>query len=654
MEQYPIVMASSPELHRQDPSPDTLAPCHDEDPADYVRDFVARLIDQATNDLCTCDSPWPTKAELFFDSPESTYPACLRRAVLITQYLTCAAKCLRDFETFSGGLDFMIWEARQYAPCRYTDHDVMELLEYNINDVWRASRFAQLTRLLYPSRRQAWIGGENEFMAQLDPQAVPTLWETLVEKRGPLYRALFDQEAQDLQGFCPGDGTVAGLHCEGRAPSIWRWRALVIQAEKEFEAIFRIMGGMTTHELRQADQEPVGHHLVFGLDNPPTIQRNRPCLMRVPGMGIGQVGDELLDEELVCRDACGGHKQSLAILAGEWPNVAWRHAHPPPLDDASTAGSLTGGRWGFEPDGYYSRQRVPRNRLIDWETDADYDERPAWASVAAWGDLPCFEQTFDLPSTPRWRTDPLNICDPADELAPILRCMSVAIAHAATPTIQREYRAQGRGTVPRWSTNNARPRLAEEVADHFVLTFLGPSYLWRRREALRRDKEFEEFDMPSEGAAHFHFEHRFAEFHHPSFYLTGATVPTPPPSDDDSDEDVMFRWDDLVYVHQLRNRTDLNNRTAVVIKDQRSDGRVGVRMSIGEETVWIHAEKLLLIHAEAALNRVPFNRMSGRERNAALLFLLANKGSVRIPGAPGIRLMSTSIEGNTATSPFLN
>ena len=177
MEQYPIVMASSPELHRQDPSPDTLAPCHDEDPADYVRDFVARLIDQATNDLCTCDSPWPTKAELFFDSPESTYPACLRRAVLITQYLTCAAKCLRDFETFSGGLDFMIWEARQYAPCRYTDHDVMELLEYNINDVWRASRFAQLTRLLYPSRRQAWIGGENEFMAHLDPEAVPTLYE---------------------------------------------------------------------------------------------------------------------------------------------------------------------------------------------------------------------------------------------------------------------------------------------------------------------------------------------------------------------------------------------------------------------------------------------------------------------------------------------
>ena len=77
-------------------------------------------------------------------------------------------------------------------------------------------------------------------------------------------------------------------------------------------------------------------------------------------------------------------------------------------------------------------------------------------------------------------------------------------------------------------------------------------------------------------------------------------------------------------------------------------------MNIGEETVWIHAEKLLLIHAEAALNRVPFNRMSGRERNAALLFLLANKGSVRVPGAPGIRLMSTSIEGNTATSPFLN
>ena len=41
MEQYPIVMASSPELHRQDPSPDTLAPCHDEDPADYIRDFVS-------------------------------------------------------------------------------------------------------------------------------------------------------------------------------------------------------------------------------------------------------------------------------------------------------------------------------------------------------------------------------------------------------------------------------------------------------------------------------------------------------------------------------------------------------------------------------------------------------------------------------------
>ena len=116
----------------------------------------------------------------------------------------------------------------------------------------------------------------------------------------------------------------------------------------------------------------------------------------------------------------------------------------------------------------------------------------------------------------------------------------------------------------------------------------------------------------------------------------------------------MFRWDDLVYVHQLRNRTDLNNRTAVVIKDQRPDGRIGVRMNIGEENVWICAEKLLPIHGEAALNRVPFNGMSDRERNAALLFLLANKGSVRVPGAPGIRLMSTSIEGNTAISPFLN
>ena len=61
--------------------------------------------------------------------------------------------------------------------------------------------------------------------------------------------------------------------------------------------------------------------------------------------------------------------------------------------------------------------------------------------------------------------------------------------------------------------------------------------MWRRREALRRDKEFDEFDMPSEGAAHFRFEHRLAEFYDPSFYLTGATVPAPVPFDDDSDED---------------------------------------------------------------------------------------------------------------------
>ena len=45
---------------------------------------------------------------------------------------------------------------------------------------------------------------------------------------------------------------------------------------------------------------------------------------------------------------------------------------------------------------------------------------------------------------------------------------------------------------------------------------------------------------------------------------------------------------------------------------------------------------------------MPFNGLSDRERNAARLFLLANKGSVRVPDAPGIRLMSTSAEGNTA------
>ena len=44
MEQHPIVTASSTELHRQEPSLDTLAPCRDEDPAAYISDFVARLI----------------------------------------------------------------------------------------------------------------------------------------------------------------------------------------------------------------------------------------------------------------------------------------------------------------------------------------------------------------------------------------------------------------------------------------------------------------------------------------------------------------------------------------------------------------------------------------------------------------------------------
>ena len=52
--------------------------------------------------------------------------------------------------------------------------------------------------------------------------------------------------------------------------------------------------------------------------------------------------------------------------------------------------------------------------------------------------------------------------------------------------------------------------LATEAVDQFVLTFLGPSYLWRRREALRRDEEFNEFDFTARGA-NFRFEHRFAE-----------------------------------------------------------------------------------------------------------------------------------------------
>ena len=68
-----------------------------------------------------------------------------------------------------------------------------------------------------------------------------------------------------------------------------------------------------------------------------------------------------------------------------------------------------------------------------------------------------------------------------------------------------------------------------------MLTFLGPSYLWRRREALRRDEEFNEFDFTARGA-NFRFEHRFAEFHDRSFYLTGATVPTPVAFDGSSDE----------------------------------------------------------------------------------------------------------------------
>ena len=59
---------------------------------------------------------------------------------------------------------------------------------------------------------------------------------------------------------------------------------------------------------------------------------------------------------------------------------------------------------------------------------------------------------------------------------------------------------------------------------------------WRRREALRRDREFDDFDFPASGAVDFQFTHRFAEFHDPSFRLTGAIVPEPLPFSDHSDE----------------------------------------------------------------------------------------------------------------------
>ena len=96
-------------------------------------------------------------------------------------------------------------------------------------------------------------------------------------------------------------------------------------------------------------------------------------------------------------------------------------------------------------------------------------------------------------------------------------------------------------------------------------------------------------------------------------------------------------WDNVVMVHALTKRTDLNDRAARVLADDpREDGRVPVEMFIGQERVWIKRANLLgPIPDVAALETSPYSRLPDEEKTDVGLFFFANRNSTRIPGLPG-------------------
>ena len=96
-------------------------------------------------------------------------------------------------------------------------------------------------------------------------------------------------------------------------------------------------------------------------------------------------------------------------------------------------------------------------------------------------------------------------------------------------------------------------------------------------------------------------------------------------------------WDNVVMVHALAKRTDLNDRAARVLADQpREDGRIPIEMFIGQERVWIKRDNLLgPIPDVTALETPPYSRLADQEKTDVGLFFFANRNSTRIPGLPG-------------------
>ena len=96
-------------------------------------------------------------------------------------------------------------------------------------------------------------------------------------------------------------------------------------------------------------------------------------------------------------------------------------------------------------------------------------------------------------------------------------------------------------------------------------------------------------------------------------------------------------WDNVVMVHALAKRTDLNDRAARVLADHpREDGRIPIEMFIGQERVWIKRDNLLgPIPNEAALQDARYKNLPDTDRDDVKLFFFANRNSTRIPGLPG-------------------
>ena len=117
----------------------------------------------------------------------------------------------------------------------------------------------------------------------------------------------------------------------------------------------------------------------------------------------------------------------------------------------------------------------------------------------------------------------------------------------------------------------------------------------------------------------------FAMLNHPPAAPTAAT------------DAASLAWDDVVMVTGLKNRDDLNDSAARVLRDEpRADGRIPIEMFLGMERVWIKRANLLgPIPDVAALTHEPYSRMSDVERTDVGMFFFANQNSTRIPGVRG-------------------